>query len=286
MAVLTIEQDMRYDISDTLMRAWISGVHSILTAGTWVQTTDTGQIVVGSATNPVANSLIGYSVWRSDDGGAGLSEIYMRIDFWGNTATNMLYCDITVGFGSDGTGNITGINATIELLTNANWTVDYPGYYSAGPGRFNFYHGRDANTILAVVERLTDNNGDEIDEVALFGYRYLSSSIRYNQVITPTYKYVTPTSVAWAMNSSAERVRNGVAGFGFVFPIANGIANPIKSMLFMPEPGATSIILGSVGDLVTVSVFGGLHNYVLLPGSVSGYGSLVQSLTSSLVRYE
>src|SRR4051812_34743538 len=91
--------------TDAIFRAWGLVVSNAIAAGGWVQTSDSRQINWATATAPVSGSPSGYEIWRSNDAGGGLNEIYDKIEYGTPPNTAVVLSGglwITVGWASDG----------------------------------------------------------------------------------------------------------------------------------------------------------------------------------------
>jgi len=288
MAAISLYGAFIGNMSDVDFRAWVSDVHGVLTSGGWVQTTDTGQINPVTVTNPNTDSMVGYSIWRSDDGVGGLSEIYMRVEFWSNTATRRTGLVIIVGFSSNGIGDITGNSSTITLTGQATWSAYGFAFYSAGYGRFSFYSSKSTTCMGAVIERARDNSGNDLNEVITIGWRFVSASMaRTSQVITPDTVYVSQGAVNYVRVTGAGAVRSGQVGLGFVYAVGSvGITNPVRGMVPSGDKYSNSPQLGIWGDTVEVNMFGALTTYVLVPGDINGYNPWAGGSVSTLMRFD
>lgn len=103
---------------DVGFRAWASEFSNSLSAIGLIQTSDTGQINLTTATKSASgNTNAGYQIWRFNDATQSTKPIFIKI-FYGNgssaTSPRLL---ITVGTGSDGAGNL--INSSSSFTFGA-----------------------------------------------------------------------------------------------------------------------------------------------------------------------
>ena len=95
--------------TDANFRLWGKAISDQLVTS-WSLVPDSGDLDWTTITTPAAiNTAQGYEIWKSNDAGGGLSNIYFKIEYGsGNNAANPSIW-LTVGFASDGAGIITGI---------------------------------------------------------------------------------------------------------------------------------------------------------------------------------
>lgn len=100
--------------SDADLRAWLGECEQMLEDCGLVRTSDTGQIVPSLATWPGSiQTEIGFSVWQFDDDLQGVAPIFLKCTYGRSDGTNRVSFSIQVGTGSDGSGNLTGLTASI-----------------------------------------------------------------------------------------------------------------------------------------------------------------------------
>ncbi len=113
MATYATALDVSSFTTDAKYRSWVTTVHNAMSVAGFVQTGDTGQINPATVAKPTAtNTLAGYEVWRFADALQSTAPIFMKLSFYSSNVASgngpSLY--LTVGTGSDGAGNITGVN--------------------------------------------------------------------------------------------------------------------------------------------------------------------------------
>lgn len=153
--------------TDATYRAWVNVIHNQLSALGWVQTSDTGQINLSTATRSQTAGT-NYEIWRTNDGGTTL---YMKIEYVSTLNSGKQGIAITVGQSTDGAGNITGSMKTVRMGTeyvnpSAQETSPTTCYISGDASRIACALNVDAvntyNTICFGVERVKDANGADI----------------------------------------------------------------------------------------------------------------------------
>lgn len=153
--------------TDAEFRAWASMIHDTLTlSGAWVNTADTGQVDLTTATRPtVANTKYGYKIYRMNDTLQATAPCFMRLDFGAGGVASYPGVWITIGTGSNGSGTITGItfnggggNATIQSTGDSTARNSYG---SASNNRVSIAINAVSNAsyIGFTIERTKDSSG-------------------------------------------------------------------------------------------------------------------------------
>lgn len=122
---------------DASYRAWIQAMHDAILAVGWVQTADTGQLSIATASWPgTANTASGYLMYASDD---GLDPIYLKIEPGRGSSTNFIEAWTTLGVGgTDGAGAITTVLAErLNMLSQAATANPSACWATAGDGYFH-----------------------------------------------------------------------------------------------------------------------------------------------------
>lgn len=116
--------------SDADLRAWLGECEQMLEDCGLVRTSDTGQIDPSLATWPGSNNTdIGFSVWQFDDDLQGVAPIFLKCTYWRGSSSVSVSFSIEVGTGSDGSGNLTGLTASITTSAgNGPGSGDYYSY--------------------------------------------------------------------------------------------------------------------------------------------------------------
>ena len=130
--------------SDAAFRSWVSAfLDDFIFDGNFVQTNDTGQINLTTATRPAVNTQTHFATFRMDDSLQAVSPIFCRINFGTGASLNRMAMQLIFGTGTDGAGNLT--NATVPILINntantgdsTQTTITYPSYVCSHPGSIN-----------------------------------------------------------------------------------------------------------------------------------------------------
>lgn len=152
--------------SDATFRNWITVWHNAFSALGWVQTTDTGQLNLGTITKAVAvNTVQGYEIWRMNDSLQSTAPVFVKLEFGSGPSNTYLALWLTVGFSTDGAGNINSTNKSTRTQhygTTHNATL-YGWKFSGGPNRFG---GASAPQLLSMmiymfIERMHNTDGSD-----------------------------------------------------------------------------------------------------------------------------
>ncbi len=99
--------------SDAGFRTWGATFGTNLATLGWVQTADTGQINWSTVTKPtLANTVAGYEIWRMNDALQSTAPIFLKIEYGTGAAATNSAIWITVGFSTDGAGNLNSTNVS------------------------------------------------------------------------------------------------------------------------------------------------------------------------------
>ena len=124
--------------NDADFRAWSQEFHDIL-VGTMglVQTADTGQVDLSTATRPSTGAYAGFRIYRTND---GLTDLFIRIQFGTNTSSSTFpRMTVQVGTGTDGAGNLNGM-VTNEYFAGANRSITAGKWLRIATGVDGLWH--------------------------------------------------------------------------------------------------------------------------------------------------
>ncbi len=249
--------------SDALFRLWGKAISDQMLAGSWVKTTDTGQIDWATITRAASNTAAGYEIWRSNDAGGGLNEIYVKIEYGSGTSNVFASNWLTVGWGSNGSGTLTGVTTTRTQMSSNNWNdALHTTYLSVSAGRFCFavFNSTSVSAYLISLERTLSNSLALQNEILVM-YQSLAGGFSYRQVLnqgTGAYPAVTSAGIASAVVDS-NSLQSGNAGLGLVFGQRGGFTNPSANII-----GCYGTNLGSPGTQISVDTYGSAINYMVL----------------------
>jgi len=270
--------------TDANFRLWGKAISDQFSAGGLVQTADTGQVNWATVTAPgAANTFPGYEMWRSNDAAGGINNWYMRIDYGANqTGATYPRVKFQCGWGSDGSGNLTGVTST-ALQPQINTAP------SATAGNCNLAAGNnwlcmvmgDASTrsFIFSVERTRNASGTEQNELLIISGDV--ATYWKTQVINETLAYTQETSTSMlAYPPSASAVVGGKVGIGIAFGNRAGLTNPSLNLF-----GVNNTQLGAAQSTVSLNAYGGSHTYIINTNTTSLYWGAVTNL-QTLSRFE
>ncbi len=125
--------------TDALFRAWVTFIHNSFIAFGWINTADTGQINLATVLTPtIANTKMGYKIYRMADALQATKPIFIRIDFGSGAAILGPGLWISFGASTDGAGNIVSpyyngtVLATAIINTTGNAATGVHNSYASG----------------------------------------------------------------------------------------------------------------------------------------------------------
>lgn len=261
MAATTIARALISD-TDANFRLWGKAISDQFLAGGWIQTSDTGQINWTTVTAPAAiNTYQGYEIWRSNDAGGTIVDYYVKIQYGSNAAAaNQPRISIQVGWGSNGSGTLTGITSTTitpQINTTASATT-YNCNLAAGNNWIVVTMGTNTNQVFWFsIERTRDGNGDEQNEILIIG----TDVTQYwrTQVIDTTFMYPQETNTTLnAYPTSSNAIQNGRVGVGLTMGNRGGLTNPSVNIM-----GVYTGQLGAGGGTVSAIAYGSTHTWMI-----------------------
>lgn len=120
-------------ITDAEFRAVSQFIANTMETGGIIKTSDTGQVNLTTMTFPGANNTAaGYEIRRFSDALQATAPIFMKIEYARGGGTFGFDIFLTLGTGSDGAGNITGIKYSRTQLNLTSIFTSLPCLISAG----------------------------------------------------------------------------------------------------------------------------------------------------------
>lgn len=282
--------------TDALYQQWASGLSAAFTAVGFNKTSDAGQVVWdGTKTSP-RNATVSSPNWEIrefSDPLQATSPVFVKIWYAsspGNANNPALL--IEVGTNSDGSGNLTG-NVS-SLFTVAPYQANTPAtpcYISSDGGRINV--GLWAGTQYATacgfyIERLKNDSGAPIgDGVNVVTHNSQYSGGKQQQFIPKNGTGPVFPNIPF-INFVCQSPPIGTGAYGNnlgVFPIC-----PNRGFTDNPDLGGLAFFQQDMpvgGVLIPISLYGVVHNYVLLAnsGPTSGNNGNGNAVCMA-VRYE
>jgi hypothetical protein len=153
--------------NDAGFQTWATELYDEVIAAGMVQTPDTGQLATPVvASLPATNTAAGYWMLRMNDSQQGSLPLFVKMEPGTASTAGRPSLWVTVGTGTDGAGNLTGIVSSRNIaFANAALTstvTNYPSYICCTEGAFWFAFkiGSSANTARTfVLARSSGANG-------------------------------------------------------------------------------------------------------------------------------
>lgn len=123
MTTLSVTTDnFQGNTNDAQFRLWGSTVSSHMAAVGLVQSADSGQINWTTVTRPaLVNTMAGYEIWKLQDSLFAVAPIYMKLEYGTASSTvNTPAMVASVGTGTDGSGNLTGLISDRRVMNSTN----------------------------------------------------------------------------------------------------------------------------------------------------------------------
>ena len=271
--------------TDANFRLWGGGLSNAIQAVGLVRTADTGQINWSTVTRPLADSAMqGYEIFRFNDTLQSTAPIFLKIEYGsGDYGASCPSFKTTIGKGTDGAGNITGVlhaTANTQAL-NATNTGDFLSYVSSGDGSMLVFSLWPTATTVAThgwrfaLERSRDSGGNATG-LGTFAYRLDGTGTTTAQNTSKS----EATDYGSALRNTLSR---GCINTGYEIGSTTTLNNGVNSPMFKAEVVAPSrlkwnpkTIVGyaqaDAGALQIVDVGG--SNYLTLGGMAGQYADV------------
>lgn len=284
-------------VTNAEFRLLVQFISDALEAGGVIKTTDTGQIDYTSVNYPGSNNTAaGYEIRRFSDAMQATKPVFIKIEYGRAGTASSFGVYITIGTGSDGSGNITGIRRSRDgfpMYMNNAAMAAVPCYISVDTNRFCFAinHIHSSAGYMGL-ERTIDSDGAVTDQGLLFAYRPGASSMVQEVLFhTGTNPPVESTggggSLPPAQQTSGQHTNGNVAVYPqFFFGIGETL---------VPGKNACGVFSADFtpGNTYTVSLLGTNHTMMCLNKTgaygINRGGSGVAPTSSNftmLMRYE
>lgn len=204
------------------LQSWVGPILQLLADSGWVRTSDTGQLELADMPAAAAgNTVCGNQIWRMNDSLQATAPVFVKFEFGSGGCAGSYSLWLTVGSGSDGAGNITGI---IQPKTRA--------YYSL--------------TTSVTTASVFMGSGDN-DRLVFFARSYISSNsvyLRFNFSIERTYDANGASTTVGVMLAIRAGGSTGAAVLGAMdlFRVAtfNGSQPATSTLIGAYVPGGTT----------------------------------------------
>jgi hypothetical protein len=261
---------------DASFRSWVHSLSDGLAAvGSITQTADTGQINPDTVLKPTATAVAaGYQVWRFNDALQATRPIFFKLEYGsGSSVINSAGVWITIGSGSDGAGNLTGVVIGRRQLYGINQNTASTTRVCGTAGRIIFMTGIAAhatNPIMFCIERWKDpaTGADTGEGYWTWTWSYAAS-----------YWAVVPQTGVTAVGSTGSGTTPGflvaanagpfVSPAGFPMSVGANVAISPMILFYGGHRGAICLVATNTADFTafttfTVANYGGNHTYMAL----------------------
>lgn len=265
----------------TLFREWCQFVSDGIANAGWVQTSDTGQINLNTVSAPSStNQSMGYQIWRTND---SLTPVYLKLEYGSGLSTNNPAMWAQLGWGSNGSGTLTGNTTTRhQVRLNGNTTTQLPCYASGTNNMLAIVMFSSASSsanyaLTLLIERLRNSSGSVVDNgawIGMFGTDNgggIANSRNASQVCLNGG--TNPTGIGTIPLLVPRNSTNIVGSTVGVYPIV-----PIGQTVYPAILGAVGFYYADIGDATTftLSRYGTNRTYLatrLYSGNAPAFGT-------------
>lgn len=280
-----------YNDNSTLanFKAWAQWISDSLAASGLVRTADTGQIDWATVAAPSgASQSMGYDIFRFADAHQATRPIFIKIEYGSAAAAARPSIWITLGTGSDGAGNITGVfQARLQIQTTANQTVTlHQCYIGAGADHIGIAmftsSALTTTAFMFVLERQVNVDGTTNTD------GFVSVTLSTTSITPRTYRSDGTTfsdggAGGSGLNIPSPNAATAVRGVDIgVFPMF-----PTNPELLNPVYGIVGYIVADIatGTSFSATIYGAAHQYIAL-GHPSGVMPRTVGSNAPAMRYE
>lgn len=222
-----------------------------------VKTTDTGQINWSTATNPSANVVAGYEIYRFNDSLQSTAPIFLKIEYGMSESDGWPALWLTIGKGSNGAGSITNVLFARARIKAGMVSVASPGYMSNADGAClsvlysSASPGGNSHGGYLLIERSRDVNGYATGDALLVSYlAAVGASVVTNVIDYAGGSIVAPPNGIWF--APFDLTTNVSLGFGATTPFFTLCAISSAGVMWTPR-GAVGVARANLGAGSVVS---------------------------------
>lgn len=264
--------------SDANFRTWGSNLNAALAAVGLTQTADTGQANWTTITRPAINTYAGYEIWRFNDTLQATAPVFIKIQYGtGSSAGNPRFA-ISVGTGSDGAGNLTGLVSTARPVVqnsapSAGTFNTYACYKDGSLSLLWMYQGTatPANSYYGgfTISRTSDYSGNWTADGLLVVLGFGTSSLSTAPILGAQHFNFLDSSI----HESTASTSNGTRTFGLM-PTGAGAEPGMSDKFYLqyawvrgltPVVGLGGIFIDTIGTNATFTATplgGSLRTYL------------------------
>lgn len=293
--------------SNATFRAWGQMIANTFISANWTRATDTGNIDwTAVATTATATTFQGWDIFKMGDTLQTTAPVYVKIEYGCSATAGAPGIAITIGSGSNGSGYLTGLLSTRQVLgCGGNSTSNIISVVSGDTNRiaiglWGCSVNATQNVIAAVttfatffsIERTKDATGNDTSEgVLLLGAHDSGGITKYQQYWNCTSGPTGQETGGWAALMPTPNVVQSSAGLS----IGGGVQAPVypiyhsKGVFLNPGLNALCMANGWCQELSTVVIpmYGANHTY--MPFTTVTFNSTVArhgANSTFMMRYE
>lgn len=275
--------------TDAEFRAWGSEISDQLLAMGWVKSADTGQIDWTTVLKPTAaDQSRGYEIWGMGDALQAASPVYLKIEYGSAGSTTIPGIWLTVGFATDGAGNLTGTQQTtrVQIVSNGTATSTTSNcVFSGGTSWFGCILYVNSPTVLHThwfsVERTKDASWADTSAGAIVcGGPVRTTNTQYSQPILRAAVGVPAieTRLPGIVSGNTSGARGTTVGYGFHVPLnGEGLHPGLGTILYARDDG-------TLGTPITLTINAVSHTYYPLGNNITNVGQAANSRVG--IRWE
>ncbi len=280
--------------SEATFRKWAQFARDCFALG-FVQTADTGQIDLyqaGAFTSTGGSLPQGYNIFRMADALQASYPVFMKLEYmtWGGASISPAIW-LTVGTGSDGAGNLTGIFVVRFNLPCGNASGStLPAYGSGGTNYAVFAIGTNATPFCLSIERSVDATGTVTGEgviVVVVGGTGVSTVASTKSI------YGIAIGTQPAIETGVHVVLTSQNPSSFGINVGVSLMVPYAGVAKQPGFGFLAIRQGDfvIYSSIALSVYGATHTFLRLGDSIqtvrnNGAGVMADANIRLCCRYE
>lgn len=188
-------------ITDGEFQAIITFISAVLTSGGITKTSDTGQIDPGGATFPGSNNTSGgYEIRQFTDTESSTTPVILKINYRRGAGANTMQLGISIGSGSDGSGNLTSGKMTEQVINIvSNTSATQPFDIQATTNSFALatpYSTTSQNRGFIGLERTRDAGGEVTGQGLMLVYKNPTSAFNSIYVDYNAGSFISENSIA------------------------------------------------------------------------------------------
>lgn len=274
--------------TDATYRVWTKAIFDTIIAGGWIQASDTGQINFTTVTKPtVINTVSGYSILRMNDSLQSTVPVFMKLEYGCGSSLTYPALFITLGVGSDGSGNLTTPTSTrIEVGPQAGNATVYQSKLSVASNRLIMWLWPSASLApIICIERTHDSSGgDTTLGVMLFAYGHGSATASVSGILLFAGP-VTANNAYWNTSLPPPVTSNAWNTDVYLYPVRTwgaGESSPSNQMMLYYNQDLTQY------NVINVKMWDGVTRPMYPIGIMSvnsSYGAST-SISSLAMRWD